>query len=259
MSVLYLGIALTLICSLCMGQERPIALADLQSGYDFAGADIRALQDDELANPGMLWVEQGADLWREAVGIRSRSCADCHDDAGDGMTGVAARYPAYHRAVGRMLNLEQRINLCRTEQQGAPALAYESEDLLALTAYIAYQSRGLPVAVTIGGPARPYFELGRDLYTRRIGQMNLACAHCHDQRWGQRLLSETISQGHGNAYPVYRLEWQTLGSLQRRLRSCYSGVRAQMRPYGDADYVALELYLAWRSQSLSIETPGVRR
>jgi sulfur-oxidizing protein SoxA len=175
------------------------------------------------------------------------------------MQGVATRYPAYDRVTGRLLNLEERINLCRTEQQGAPPLAYESEELLALTAYVAYQSRGLPVAVAIDGPERPYFEHGRDLYTRRIGQMNLACTHCHDQRWGQRLLSEIISQGHGNAYPVYRLEWQTLGSLQRRLRSCYSGVRAQVRPYGDADYLALELYLAWRSQGLTIETPGVRR
>ena len=27
-----------------------------RSGYDFAGPDIRAMQDDDTANPGILWV-----------------------------------------------------------------------------------------------------------------------------------------------------------------------------------------------------------
>jgi sulfur-oxidizing protein SoxA len=154
---------------------------------------------------------------------------------------------------------EQRINLCRTQQQQAEALEYESEDLLSLTAFIAYQSRGLPLQVKVDGPAKPFFERGDQLYNRRIGQMNLACSHCHNQNWGKQLFSETISQGQPNAYPVYRLEWQTLGSLQRRLRSCNSGVRAELKPYGDADYIALELYLAWRGTGLPVETPGVRR
>ena len=62
--------------------------------------------------------------------------------------------------------------------------------------------------------------------------MNLSCAHCHDRNSGKKLLSETITQGHGNAYPAYRLEWRTVGSLQRRIRSCYYGVRAEMPDYG---------------------------
>ena len=89
--------------------------------------------------------------------------------------------------------------------------------------------------------------------------MNLACMHCHDWNAGKRLLAESISQGHPNAYPVYRLEWQSAGSLQRRLRACYFGVRAEMPPYGAQDLLDLELFLAWRAQGLTIETPGVRR
>jgi sulfur-oxidizing protein SoxA len=71
---------------------------------------------------------------------------------------------------------------------------------------------------------------GRAFYVNRHGQMNLSCAQCHDQDWGKKLLSETISQGHGNAFPAYRLEWQKVGSLQRRIRSCLSGIRAEMPP-----------------------------
>jgi sulfur-oxidizing protein SoxA len=92
-----------------------------------------------------------------------------------------------------------------------------------------------------------------------MGQMNLACANCHDRNWGRTLLFETISQGHGTGWPAYRLEWQTFGSLQRRLRACYSGLRAEMPEYGARELVELELFLAWRATGLPIESPGVRR
>ena len=240
-------------------QERPLSLAVLKSGLDFASAEVRALQADEFANPGMLWVERGERLWSEAAGSAARSCASCHQDARVTMKGVAARYPQFDAKAGRLLNLEGQINQCRTERQGAEPLRYESDELLALTAYVAHQSRGMPIAVSIDGPARAHFEAGERLYRTRHGQMNLACTHCHDANWGRKLAAETISQGHGNAYPTYRLEWQSIGSLHRRFRACLSGIRAEMLPYGAPEYLDLELYLAWRASGLAIETPGVRR
>lgn len=238
-------------------QERGLPLDRLKSGSTFLGEDLRELQADEFANPGMLWVERGEKLWREPAGRSERSCASCHRDAS--IRGVAARYPKIDPASGKLLNLEGRINLCRTARMGAKALRHESEELLALTAYVAHESRGAPVSVRIDGPARGHFELGRAFYYRRRGQMNLSCAHCHEANWGKRLLSETISQGHPNAYPAYRMEWQTMGSLQRRIRACLSGIRAEMLPYASPEYLDLELFLAWRAQGLPIETPGVRR
>jgi len=89
--------------------------------------------------------------------------------------------------------------------------------------------------------------------------MNLACASCHDDSWGKRLLVETISQGHPDAFPAYRLEWQGVGSLQRRIRACLFGVRAEMPAVGATELTDLELFLAWRAKGLPIEAPGVRR
>jgi len=239
------------------GEERGIPLDQLKSGSAFLGQDLRSLQADEFANPGMLWVERGEKLWREPAGKKSLACAGCHKEAD--MRGVAARYPRIDSRSGKFLNLERRINRCRAERMDAEPLRYESDELLALTAYLARQSRGVPIAVSIEGPARAHFEAGRASYNLRRGQMNLACSHCHDANWGKRLLTETISQGHPNAYPAYRLEWQTMGSLERRIRACLSGIRAEMLPYGSKEYLDLELYLAWRAQGLPIETPGVRR
>jgi sulfur-oxidizing protein SoxA len=231
----------------------------LKSGIEFAGAEVRALQQDDFANPGMLWVARGEKLWREPAGTASQSCASCHVDAKLSMMGVATRYPLLDPGATRLVNLEGRIMECREQRQHAAPLKYESEELLALTAYVRHQSRGMPVKVVIDGQSRRHFEAGRDLYYRRMGQMNLSCAQCHQQNWGKKLGPEIISQGHGNAYPIYRLEWQTVGSLHRRFRSCLSGVRAEMLPQGVPEYLDLELYLAWRSGDLPIETTGVRR
>lgn len=242
-----------------IAQERPIQPSALRSGLAFAGPDVRTMQAEETANPGMLWVGRGEQLWNANAGAAGRSCASCHGNARTSMRGVAARYPAYEASAGEVVDLETRIESCRTRRQQATALPPESDDLLALTAWVAYQSRGLPIAVSVDGPARAAFERGRAFYGERHGQMNLACTQCHDQNWGKRLLAETISQGHPNAFPAYRLEWQGVGSLQRRIRACLFGVRAQMPPPGARELTDVELYLAWRARGLQLEAPGVRR
>ena len=174
------------------------------------------------------------------------------------MKGVAARYPAFDAARGRPVDLEQRINTCRTERQKAAPLAFESRDLLALTAYVGRQSRGLPVAVSIDERTKPFLEAGRSTFFRRQGQLNLSCAQCHDDNWGKRLAGSVIPQAHPTAYPQYRLEWQGVGSLQRRLRNCIVGMRAQSYDFGAPELVDLELYLMWRARGMKMETPGVR-
>ncbi|MEL6258181.1 MAG: sulfur oxidation c-type cytochrome SoxA, partial [Pseudomonadota bacterium] len=171
----------------------------------------------------------------------------------------AASFPKIDPDTGALLNLEGRINLCRETHQNAPALPYESEDLLSLTAYIANLSNGAPVRVQRTPQTQSYFDAGADYFFTRRGQLNLSCHHCHDDNWGKQLRGDTISQGHGNGFPTYRLEWQTLGSLHRRFRDCDAGVRAEPKALGSETYLALEFYLAARGAGLSIESPSVRR
>lgn len=229
-----------------------------KSGFEFQSKSNRERQQDLTVNPGMLWVDQGAQLWAKAEGAAGKSCQDCHGEP-ERMKGVAARYPAYDPKAKRLHNLETRVQDCRVSRQQASPIAAESEHLLALTALVAHQSLGMPVTPRIDGASRPAFERGAKLYGERVGQLNLSCAQCHEQNWGQRLRSEVVSQGHGNGYPLYRLEWQKLGSLHRRLRSCYFSVRSEPPTHGSDDHLALELFLAWRAKGLKVETPAVRR
>ncbi|MGF1526735.1 MAG: sulfur oxidation c-type cytochrome SoxA [Candidatus Competibacterales bacterium] len=253
--MLALGVGLALAAE----PEHPIPREKRQSGYAFLSPETQALQDDPWANPGLLWVDQGAELWRQAPGSGAKACSACHGDDGQDLVGAATRYPAFDDTQNALLNLEQRINSCRQHRQGLEPLAYESDALLSLTTFVANLSAGLSVNVTIDGPARPHFEAGRDYFYRRRGQLNLACHQCHDSAYGRMLRGDRISQGHGNGFPTYRLEWQTVGSLHRRLRACDLGVRAEPFGYGSAEYVNLELFLAWRARGLPIETPAVRR
>lgn len=242
-----------------LAEDRVLAREDVQSGYAFQSPDTQSLQDDPFANPGLLWVDAGRDLWRRPDGASAKACADCHGDDALEMTGVAARYPRMDETAQTLVNIEQRINICRVRHQEAAPLAYESEDLLSMTAFLANLSDGMPIDVEIDGAARPFFEAGRDYFTRRRGQLNLSCSQCHDENWGRMLRGDRLSQGHGNGHPAYRLEWQTIGSLHRRLRFCDTGVRAEPFDLGAPDYVALELFLAWRANGLPIEAPSVRR
>ena len=235
-----------------------IAPADRRSGYDFMSRETRAMQDDDTANPGLLWVLEGGTLWARKTGAAGRACADCHGDARKNMKGVAARYPAFDAAQGRPISLDQRINLCRIDRQQAAPLAYESRELLALTAYVARQSRGLPIAVAVDQRTQPFLDAGRVIWDRRQGQLNLACSQCHDDNWGRQLAGNVIPQGHPTGYPLYRLEWQGLGSLQRRLRNCLVGIRAEPYEYGAPALVDLELFLMWRARGMTMEAPAVR-
>ncbi len=228
-----------------------------RSGFDTMSPRIQAMQRDDQQNPGMLWVADGEGLWKKRVGIGS-SCAHCHGDASQSMRGVAARYPDWDPIDKKPVDLAQRINLCRKRHQQELPLPPESPEMLGLEAYVAHQSRGMPITPSTAKELDAPRERGRQLHQQRVGQLNLSCALCHDKLPGHVLAGNTIPQGHVNGYPTYRLEWQGLGSLQRRLRNCFSGVRAEPPPFDSAEMVELELYLAQRSAGMTIETPAVR-
>jgi sulfur-oxidizing protein SoxA len=235
-----------------------IPLNERRSAYEDMSRDNKAMQDDDTSNPGMLAVLDGEALWSTKAGASGKSCADCHGDAKTSMKGVAARHPAFDAGAGRPVNLDQRINLSRERDQKAQAFAYESKDLLALAAYIAMQSRGEPIAPGDDPQLKPFIEKGRAAFNQRVGQLNLSCGQCHDDNWGKSLAGNIVPQGHPTGYPIYRLEWQSIGSLQRRLRNCMIGMRAEAYAYGAPEYVEMELYLMWRARGMKMETPAVR-
>ena len=240
------------------------------------------MQEDDALNPATFWRLDGEVLWQAPVGVSNgasnRSCASCHGSASNAMKGVAAQFPKL--VAGALLNLETQINRCRSLRQGLAPFEFESSALLSMAVFVGAQSRGLPIAPAVTEAAvteaanteaaviastaarvpgrQSHIEAGRALFERRIGQLNLSCVNCHDERAGARLGGSVIPQAHPTGYPIYRLEWNTVGSLQRRLRNCMNGVRAEPFALGSTELIQLELYLMERARGMLLETPGVR-
>lgn len=252
------ALVLALACTVTQVWSQPAQTATSRRSDALSmTSELQAMQADDARNPAMLWVAQGAQLWSQPVESAARTCASCHGEPSR-LQGVSVRYPAFDAKEERAVNLAQRINLCRTRYQKATPWPWESDELLSLEALVARQSRGRPITPDTDVRLQPARDLGRDLFSRRMGQLNLSCRNCHDERAGLHLGAATIPQAHPLSYPQYRLEWQTVGSLQRRLRNCLSGIRAQPWPLGSDELVALELYLADRASGMTSEAPGIR-
>lgn len=236
----------------------PARAEERRSGFADMSRETQAMQRDDTSNPGMLWVLEGEALWQRPAGPAGQSCAACHGEAEASMRGVAARYPAWDEARGAPIDLAGRIAQCQAERQGSAPSARESQGLLALTAYVGHQSRGLPIAPPEDPRLAPARAQGEALYLQRRGQLDLSCAQCHDDHAGRRLAGSIIPQGHPTGYPLYRLEWQALGSLQRRIRGCMASVRSEPFAYGAPEYTAIELFLMSRAAGMALEVPGVR-
>lgn len=228
-----------------------------RSGFQDMSEATRAMQLDDRQNPAMLWVAEGETLWQRPEGSARQSCASCHGTLRS-MRGVARQYPRFDTKSQKAVNLGTRINLCRQRHQQLLPLPLSDNKLLALEAAVALQSRGMPITPDPDARLSTLRHSGESLFMQRMGQLNLSCSQCHDQLAGRSLGGTLIPQGHPTGYPSYRLEWQTVGNLQRRIRNCLSGVRAQSFPYGSQELLSLEAYLSTRAAGMSMETPAVR-
>lgn len=247
-----------LALALLVGPAQAQAPSPPRSGFADMALATQAMQREDGQNPAMFFALDGKALFARADGEAKTSCADCHGADGAGLAGVAARYPAFDEKTQGPVDLAGRVESCRRDHQRATPWPRESREALAMAAYLGLISRGAAMAP----PDDPRLEAARGrgaaLYRLRLGQLALSCAQCHDQNWGRRLGGALIPQGQIGNYPAYRLEWQSVGSLQRRIRNCMTGVRAEPFAYGAAQMIELELHLATRSRGLPVETPSVR-
>ena len=230
----------------------------IMSGWHFREDDTQAMQMDTFDNPGVIAVDQAMDAWNTVEGTAEKSCASCHEGP-ESLVGVRAVYPKWNAEAGEMRTLAMQVNNCRTEQMGAEAYKYDGAQMTAMEALISVQSRGMPVNVAIDGPAAEYYEKGKEIYYTRYGQLELSCANCHEQNYGNYIRADHLSQGQINGFPTYRLKNAGLVQTHNRFRGCIRDTRAETYAVGSPEFVALELYVASRGNGLSVEGPSVRQ
>ncbi len=231
----------------------------LVQGEEFLRPSIRAMQADDFDNPGFPLVEAAEASWSKAENPARKSCQGCHG-AGDKnlIKKAAASYPKYAPDLKEVITLQTRINNCRTNYLGERALADDDHRMIGMAAYLRWLARGSPSTVEVTGPDAEVFERGQKLYQTKLGRFQISCAQCHNEKFGQKFGADTLSQGHPLAYPAYKSSEKRVISLHERFRMCNKLARAEGQPDNAPDYVALELYLDWRSKNLPITAPGVR-
>ncbi len=232
-------------------------LSTIYSGWVFRSDETQALQMDDFENPGMIFVDDALEAWNAVEGTEGNSCASCHGEP-ESMAGVRAVYPKWNDAAEEVRTIAMQVNGCRTEQMGAEEWKYDGDDMLNMEAMLASVSRGMPVDVAIDGPAQTMWEMGRDLYYTRTGQLDLSCANCHEDNYGNNIRADHLSQGQINGFPTYRLKNAKLNGVQSRFRGCIRDTRAETYAVGSEEFIALELYVASRGNGLSVEGPSVR-
>ncbi|MBT4160285.1 MAG: sulfur oxidation c-type cytochrome SoxA [Gammaproteobacteria bacterium] len=179
---------------------------------------------------------------------------DCFADGG----AVKHLYPRFEG--GEVVTMEVAVNQCRV-QHGMESLAYDSEEMMQLTSYIAYASRDQLIDIKVPEDALPAYERGKQFYYSRRGQLNFSCSHCHMQIVGSQLRAEVLSASYGHVthWPTYRLKWQEVGSLHRRFAECNGQVGAEALPLQSQPYRELEYFLTAIARGLLLNGPASRK
>ncbi len=205
-----------------------IPLAEFANGIYAIDSDAREQWIDiEDFPPYEFAVDRGKALWKAdfADGAKYSNCFT--GQAGE----IRPLYPRFDEASGEVITLELAINNCRLSHD-QPAFTYDSQDLIAITAYLAFESRGktLDIRVPADDPrALDAYELGKQFYYTKRGQLNFACSDCHGISAGQYVRADRLSAGlgHPTHFPVYRSKVGRMVSLHQRFSGCVRDVRAK--------------------------------
>lgn len=215
------------------------------------------MQDDDFANPGLLAVERGEELFNQKH-EKGKTCADCHGAQGENFNiKRLARYPVYKNRTKEIITLQERISDCRYSITDEP-LETDHPDLVALETFVRNRAHGEKVNVKTDGPVAELLQEGEKLYTTRYGLIDMSCQQCHDFYPGQMIRGQKISQGQTNGFPAYRLATGEIANVHLRIQQCMSLLRAEPFETGSEEIKLLGLYLMSRSNGLIIETPAVR-
>ena len=247
-----------------------VATKDNSTTQALTASGLAQLQSANAMNPIGLWIDEGKRKWE-------KDCTSCH-----ALEKVVKAVPDFPKldASRKLINLEDQISICRqrveaTTNANANSIAtttastqsFTNDDnpTLELSTFLNDAARQL--AINIAPPTNPLHAIiwkqnladGERLFKTRLGHMNLSCQQCHDGKVGASMRAQKITAGHPTGFPAYRISWQGLGSIERRIRACYSGVQAQVPAPQDMRLRQLELYLKTRAQGLQLEGPSIRQ
>lgn len=236
-----------------------VPLAEYINGIYAIDANAREqwMQIEEFP-PYEFAVENGELLFNRPFNNGS-TYGQCFDNQG---VGIRQRYPRFDPVRGEVVTLEFAINSCRVKNGESP-YAYESDELISLSAYMAWTSRGNTIDIVIPDDPRALaaYEFGKQFYYSKRGQLNFSCSDCHVTSAGLYVRADHLSAslGHPSHFPVYRSKFGKMISLHSRFYGCIRDVGAKPFAEQSIEYRNLEYFLTFMSNGLLVNGPGARK
>lgn len=235
-----------------------VPLDDFVNGPYSMDAGLRKQWEEiDAFAPYQFALDKGKQMF-ETPFANGKSYADCFPGRG---IGIRQTFPYFDDKSGQVITLDVAINQCR-EANGEKAYDYNGDALAALTAYMAFTSRGKRFDIRIPDDPRALtaYQKGAQYFYSRRGQLNFSCASCHVQNAGRHIRTEVLAPALGlvAALPIYRSEWGGMGTTSRRLTTCNSQVRAVPLKPEDPLYRDVEYFLSYMSNGLPVSGPGTR-
>ncbi len=198
-------------------------------------------------------VDAGEELYNNTKGIKQ-----CFPDPT-----IAGEYPKFDEKKGKVVTLSVAINNC-LKANGQKPWKLTKGKLADLEAYFANKTKeaGKKVHITIPTKAAAEaYERGKKNYYSQRGYLKLSCATCHVQGVGNRVRREVLSPllGHTTHFPVYRLKWQGLGTLERRIKGCEKNQGENPHKPGSQWMSEMLYFMAYMSNGLPVDGPDIRK
>lgn len=236
-----------------------VELADYANGVYSIDKEAREQwQEIEEFAPYELALAEGKALFEKPF-ANGKTYADCFPNGG---IGIRQNYPYFDTETGMVKTIELEINECR-EKNGEEPLGYKKGKIAAISAYMAYTSRGKKLNIVIPDDPRAMaaYESGKEFYYSKRGQLNFSCADCHVYNPGMMVRADRLSPalGHPTHFPVYRSKWDDMGTLHRRFDGCNKQVRATPLASQGEEYRNLEYFLTYMSNGMEVNGPGARK
>jgi L-cysteine S-thiosulfotransferase len=218
---------------------------------------------DPTNNPAVVLAEDAEALWT-ARGPSGKACADCHEGGvARAMRGAAPRYPKHVKGYGRVMSVEDFLEVHAPETTGR-AMPSESADNLNMAMLVKRASNGLPVSVDVASPeARAALARGKATFYRKVGERNHACADCHTiekaagKFLGGRWLAN-VTVGLTRHFPTWRTDRAEVWDMRKRFQWCMTPLGMNMLAADSIEYAELELYLTSFDNGKPLSVPGIR-
>lgn len=155
--------------------------------------DSPSADDLDADDPDASYIKYGEELFTETAMTlpentgNELSCASCHAtgdvDTTISLAGVTNNYPAWRPREETIFTIEDRINGCFKRSMNGEELAFESEEMRALSSYMKYISDGVEKEdsdewtgnESMDEVPEPDYDSGEDLFVSKN------CMNCHAQ------------------------------------------------------------------------------